>query len=113
MARAKSMDLSALLNTAVLGFVAFLVLKAFRGMETALAPAARAAGQAYFNLTHGPGVQVMGAVKLPDGRRILIKDIVAAGSTINGQGFFRWQSVTYQVAGRNSDGDYTAVRIIT
>jgi hypothetical protein len=112
-ARSKLSDLNTLLNTLVIGIVAYFALKAMRGAQTVIDSVTQPAAEAWVRLTSGPRVTILGRVALPDGRLIPIQDILDAGGSVDSRGFFRWQGTTYQITGRNNAGDYSASRIIT
>lgn len=102
-----------LTQLALLGAIAYIIWKALQKFEAGAAVITEPLARAYVNLTSGPPVQVLGAVKLPDGRQIRIQQIVDAGGRITGAGLFTWGGAQYQISGRDASGAYVAKRLIT
>lgn len=110
-------EINTTVNTAVTLIAIYLALKAMNTMKPltdSVETAARNAGQWWFNLTRGAtsSVRPLGSVLLPGGASTTIAAIVDAGGKVDGQGFFNWRGEKYQITGRNSAGDYVAVRIV-
>jgi hypothetical protein len=98
---------------AILGAIAFIAWQFLRRFSTVTSTLTAPVAQAWFNLTAPAAAQNLSRVKLPTGTVVPVQSIVAAGGTIDGRGFFKWQGVQYQVTGRAPDGAYTALRVIT
>lgn len=110
MARAKFNDVVTLANTAVIALVAYFVWRAFNKGKEAIDDWTKDAAEWWV----GPSqVRVLGRVVLPNGQSTTVQSIINAGGGVDSKGFFRWQGTTYQITGRNADGDYTASRIIS
>lgn len=74
------------------------------------------AGQEAVNLLLNPTVasQAVSTVVLPDGYPIAVSDLLAAGGSIDRDGFFTYGGQTYQISGRDpASGYYTSKRIVT
>lgn len=106
-------DVNTLLNSVLTLVGIYIALRAIRGTQTAIDTVTQPIAQKWFDITHGPGVEVLGRVQLPNGQSVLLRDIVSAGSSVDERGFFTWQGTMYQITGRTPAGDYTASRIIT
>lgn len=102
-----------LAQLAILGAVAFVLYTVFRKFQTGAGAVTEPLARAWVNLTAPPPPQILGRIKLPDGRQITVQQLVDAGGRITGTGLFMWGGVQYQITGRDASDAYVTKRIIT